>query len=212
MNKKKIVAIVAGGVLLFALLFSIRGCRELNSENAFLKGREAELVKIVEEKDMAIARIVANYEERIAAQQGYIDSANTVIVAHEGTDKELAEKNAKLRRAEATIQDKDELITNLRSQIETWGERFTLAQQIIEEKDKIIFSLKEQYALQVKITLEKDGQILSRDELIGIKDMRIAGLESELKKQKYWGAVNTWLGRGAIVYVIIDLAKGFLAR
>jgi len=47
---------------------------------------------------------------------------------------------------------KDAKIGNLMEQITIWKEKFTLAEKIISEKDVIIFSLKEQYENQLRVS------------------------------------------------------------
>jgi len=51
-----------------------------------------------------------------------------------------------------SLKDKDEQIGNLKQQVNVWKEQFFLAQEIIAEKDNIIFSLTEKYNVQVEIT------------------------------------------------------------
>ena len=208
--KLKVLGYIALATLCLSFFLSLKECGDKRAENAMLKGREAELMRMMEVNDKEAAKKIVGYEERIAELQGHIDSNETIIVANEGKDKELAERLLELKHAENALRDKDEVILNLRAQVETWQNRFSLAQDTISEQGKAIFSLKEQNALQVKITLEKDGQILSRDELLKVRAIRIAGLEAELKKERAWGAVKKYVALGALAYVAIDVATGFL--
>ena len=49
-------------------------------------------------------------------------------------------------------EEKNLIIENLKSQIIVWRDKFTLAQQEISNKDKIIFNLTEKYNSQVIIS------------------------------------------------------------
>ena len=86
--------------------------------------------------------------------------------------------------------DKDNIIVNLRKQVNVWKERFSLAQDIIADKDKIIFSLRANYDTQVKITLEVTNKLksekalrLSAENVIkeATKEIRRLKIDSKLK-------------------------------
>ena len=80
-------------------------------------------------------------------------------------EKEVAEKDLRDVEKERKIEEleaeeevlvgsgtKDSIIVNLRKQVNIWKKRFSLSQGIIAGKDKIIFSLRANYDIQVKIT------------------------------------------------------------
>lgn len=146
-------------VILTVFLLSflqIRSCRDnpLYDEISVLKGKLVEREAALLDKDKVIEGMTKAHDEKIAELMGHLDSSSTVIANLEGKEKELTEKTKDLELAEATITDREELIGNLRGQIETWRSRFTLAEQTIAEKDKVIFSLTEMYESENKLRLE----------------------------------------------------------
>ena len=197
-------------ILFVSFVASLKKSNDLNSENQELKIKEADLEIRLKETDAKANEIIDQYEKRIAELQGNIDSSNTVISNLGGESSVLEAKIKSLERVQETITDKDELIQNLQSQVNLWKERFSLAQAEIEEKDKIIFSLTEQYESAKGIIIKKDKQILSRDELLTIKDLRIAGLEKQIEHDKLWNTIKTYGFYGSLIYIGIDVLTGLI--
>ena len=197
-------------ILLVSFVASLKKSNDLNSENQELKIKEADLEIQLRETDAKANEVIDQYEQRIAELQGNIDSSNTFISNLEQESSGLEAKIKSLERAQINTKDKDELIQNLQSQVHLWTERFSLAQAEIAEKDKIIFSIKEQYESARGIIIEKDKQILSRDELLTIKDLRIGGLEKQIEHDKFWNKIKTYGFYGSLIYIGIDVLTGLI--
>ena len=197
-------------ILFVSFVASLKKSNDLNSKNQELKIKEADLEIQLRETDAKVNEAIDQYEQRIAELQGNIDSSNTVISNLEQESSGLEAKIKSLERAQINTKDKDELIQNLQSQVHLWTERFSLAQAEIAEKDKIIFSIKEQYESARGIIIEKDKQILSRDELLTIKDLRIAGLEKQIKHDELWNKIKTYGFYGSLIYIGIDVLTGLI--
>jgi len=65
--------------------------------------------------------------------------------------------------------DTEAIIANLTEQVDAWKQRFTLARDIITDKDKIIFNLNEKYDSQVKISIDFEKLYINE------KDLRLKG-------------------------------------
>jgi len=146
-----------------AVIFEVRKCsmRPLYDEISILKAQVEFNEQRLKKKDAELEIIVAGYERKIAELNGNIDSAMTVVARLEGADEKIRAQTIELARSEALITDKDELIGNLRKQIEAWKERFSLAEQRLAEKDRIIFALSEKYEAEHKIRLEISASLES---------------------------------------------------
>ena len=89
------------------------------------------------------------------------------------------------------LENLQEQVVNLEGQVNTWKEKFTLAQKIITDKDSVIFNLKQQYTLQINISAdykklyEDTKGVLNRSEvLIGIT-------KRKLRTAKFGGTFKT---------------------
>ena len=87
--------------------------------------------------------------------------------------------------------DKDNIIVNLRKQVNVWKERFTLASGIIEDQKKIIFSLRANYETQVKITLEVVNKLKSEKALRVSAENVIKESVKEIKRLKFGSKLKT---------------------
>lgn len=83
---------------------------------------------------------IAALESQQATLQGHIDSAESVIVAKDAAIAERDERIAALEAAEPVAPELEShpLVINLRAQIGEWKLKFSLAQDVIAEKDRII--------------------------------------------------------------------------
>lgn len=90
----------------------------------------------------------ADYEEQMAVLRGMVDSANTILAEKEEA---IAGKEAdigKLEQLRPLLSDKDAIIANLDQQIEVYKKVVVDFKLVVEQKDRIIFSLTEQVRVQ----------------------------------------------------------------
>ena len=208
MKLKQIVVIILALIAVVVVIGLLRSNGDLSSENAELRDREIELQNDLQHQDQISKEAIAEYEKKIAELNGNIDSSNTIIAGIGEKDEALADRTKRLEAARREITNKDALISNLEQQVETWRARFSLAQDTIAEKDKIIFSLTDKYEIQLKITKEREAQILARDNLLEIKDLRIAGLEKQIARDHFWSKAKSYALVGTLGYVLIDIIAG----
>lgn len=53
------------------------------------------------------------------------------------------------------------IVVNMESQLTIWKEKFTLCEQIVHDKDSIIFNLKQQYETQVNVSMDWENLYIS---------------------------------------------------
>lgn len=151
--------------------------------DAEIKVRDAAIVE-------SAARQAALEAEKVALQ-GAVESAQAAIdvklCAIADRDKRIAE----LEAAEPVAPELEThpLVINLRAQIAEWKGKFSLAQGAIVEKDKIIFSLRGQLAVQMKLTEEWKANYEREYALRLTSDGLRLGLEKKLYGGKIWKTV-----------------------
>jgi hypothetical protein len=143
------------GVLIGAIaVFAIR-CPD-SAKIAHWRGLyEAEQSARATDQAASLIRI-ADLEAEKALLNGAVTSANTVIAKKEEA---IAERDTRIRELEAAEPVAPELEThplviNLRAQIAEWKLKFSLAQDVIAEKDRIIAARDAQLVIQVRLTDE----------------------------------------------------------
>lgn len=180
---------------------------ELKAENERLAGIERKLQDELIIKDKEAADAIAQYEEKIALINGEIDSANTVIANLEAQDEARRHRIDTLEAEYASLQECEPRLVNMTSQRDEWRSRFSLCEDIVVQKDRILFSLGVKYdTARAEIDI-KDGLINARDDLIAVKSDRIAVLEHYLAKKDTWGAVKTGLAWGGLAAIVLLLVK-----
>lgn len=173
-SKHLIKYAIFGCLLVMVCFFFVKSCTltdrysaKIGEYNALLQVHEqykqGALEAILKARDY-ISGLIAKNDE-IAKR---VKSTELQIVAKNG---KLLQLNRELVKAQNTG-DKDAQISNLESQLNIWKVKFTLAEKIIEDKDNIIFNLKQQYDKQVNITIDIEklyGQsqdLLRRNEVL----------------------------------------------
>jgi len=152
-----------------------------------------------------------------------IEEANRVILARDAeirrflaevaeNDKVLSETQQSLhnlQQLEPTIQDKDELILNLRGQIFKLTEMFTLSQNTVASQRAIISNWEEKYNAQVKISEAWKAQYENELHLRVAAEGLITTLEGKVKvarlKGRAWTIVAIAAG-GYVGYRLIERA------
>lgn len=204
---KRVVSILVIGALLFFLVLYMQKSCAMERENANLYKQYQIAKKDIEasHKSYQILR------ERSATQIKELDTRISLADANiaslslslEGKDKKLGE----LEKGYANLLDKDEKIVNLEGQVTLWKQKFTIAQGIIAQKDKIIFSLTEKYEQQSKLTYECEGLLSKETELRLLAEKRIEVLHKSITASYFTGKVKTVLIGGLICAVVYGVVK-----
>ena len=206
MSKRNLVIISVALFLLSVFLF-YRACGLYDGASE-LKG-EYEALKVIQkaESDKAAAA-VKMYEGLIAERDSAIAGLNAEIDKTEAT-LEVKERDLKeLQALEPLIKDKDELIVNLRAQIKTLTDQFTLARSVIRDKDAIIFNLTEKYDAQVLISVTYRDERDRATQLQQVAELRIKGLEGMVRRSRFGSSIKSVLVAGAAGYIGYSLLRG----
>ena len=149
-------------------------------------------------------KAIASLESAIKDKDKQI---STALKSIENLKKEDIKKEIKIEALEKEregLTDPTAIISNLENQVAGWKERFTLARQEIEEKDKIIFNLTETYNIQLNISAEYKKQLMTvvneRGALEKVNKILMRTNRSE-KAQKY-------VAIGAVIVAIIFIVRG----
>lgn len=196
------VVLLIGLVICLVVIF--RSCSaDLGSEIGRLKGEIEARDEQLEMKEQGLAEIKADRDRIEAEMNGAIDSANTHIANLEMEDSKKSETISRLESEYSQLYDKELQIKNLQVQVDMWKGRFSLAQDKLSEKDKIIFSLQEKY--EVELELRKATQVVLEEYKISLKirDELIAELEKKLRHTSRWRTLErlSFLGiAGLLLY------------
>ncbi|MBW2037164.1 MAG: hypothetical protein JRI41_06765 [Deltaproteobacteria bacterium] len=175
--------ILAGLFVFFAIQ---RSCT-LHSKYSELKGQYEALAKEHETYKRVTEEEAAHLRKRIEDQDKIIVAANKEIAKKHERIARLDEELAGLEEKADKTQNLAKKVTLLERQINIWKQKFSLAQGVIADKDKIIFSLTEKYQTQVRITqhyktlYEREAQLRELlEKRVKIADSKIKGLNFKL--------------------------------
>lgn len=192
MKKKKLITIGAIVLIVIAGLFVLaqKSCN-LYDELSVLKGENQQLKKDTEALEVFNQEFREEKNEEIAELRGEIDSLNTKISSNETKLKVKDRLIDDLETEFFTLTDKDDMIMNLKSQVEKWKEKFSLAEEIIADQKKQIINWKLSYEAQVEIS-EKWRESYEREQalrkhgekLYAEAEKRIKGLRFKFKVSK----------------------------
>lgn len=178
--------IVGGVFFILFFFFMFRTCR-LYDENSVLKGKYEAYRAIAIEDIRQAQGVIAEQEKKIKALDEKQKTLEASIEKKNGQIKTLNLATAELEKQRKELTDKDEIIANLDAQIAAWKEKFFIAQSIIEEKDKIIFSLTEKYEAQIKISNSYKLMYEDMVKVNAVAELRIKRLERELRTNRFTG-------------------------
>lgn len=211
MNKKYwIPALIAVMSLVLALIVI---STQTKKKSLILKGeilRQDELLKKQDKKITEGERLLGEsrkvYDEEIALRNGEIDSANAVIVVLEGKDVESAERIEELESIIPFLPPEGQEL------IEEWKSRFSLCQNIIGEKDKLIFSLSQKYEAEFSLRVDVEDQKTRVEQgraeaLDQVEDQAkaIVLLEKRLRTGQSVGLVKSVGISVAVAYIVYSL-------
>ena len=191
--KELIKYVVFGLLLLLVCVFFVKSCtlsdrysQKIGEYNALLEAQEkAEKVasENIEHALENIAGLIAKNKE-ITKQ---IKSTKSQLVTKNG---KLLQLNKELAEAQDTG-DKDTQISVLEETVNTWKEKFTLAESIIANKDEIIFNLTEKYEFQVVISDDYKKLYLDTKDLLGRNEVLFNITKRKLRTAKFGGTFKT---------------------
>lgn len=204
-NWLAIVIVIAFVIL---MIYNINSCKDNGEKIGRLKG-------IIEERDIELSENSKAYEagkklheEKIDELNANIDSANTVIAKLEEKDVDKSDKIKELEANYKTIETEAGKICNLEEQVEIWKARFSICQEKIVEKDKIIFSLQDKYNNEINLRLECEKLLNDLLEAQALKDELISELERKIRHRQR----ASILERGVGIAVIAALAYAALSK
>ena len=89
------------------------------------------------------------------------------------------------------LENLQEQVVNLEGQVNTWKEKFTLAQKIITDKDSVIFNLKQQYTLQINISADYKKLYEDTKDVLNRSEVLIGITKRKLRTAKFGGTFKT---------------------
>jgi len=198
---------VFGVVAILAVVFLMRSCN-LYDEVSVLKGKHEALQIIYADLDLKSKATIEANKADIAARDEVIDEAGRTIIDAEGKIRDKDERILNLEEAFTQLgENKDAKIINLQAQVSIWKEKFTLAQAIIADKDKIIFNLTAKYDAQVKISAEWEVSYYRQVELHSVALERIKVMEKEWKGIQFGSKLKTYVIAAAGAAIVYSLVK-----
>ena len=205
--KMKIGHFLALAALFFLglIFFTVKSCN-LYDENSVLKGKYETYQALAKEHTKLMQAAIAEQEKKIKELEQKQTIYEESIKKKEGQIANLHGTTAELEKKRRELTDKDAIIANLDTQVAAWKEKFSLAQSVIEEKDKIIFNLTEKYDAQVTISNSYKLQFEEGQKLNQIAELRIQSLEKELRISKFTGKIaraGTLILAGLVVYTLV---------
>lgn len=185
--KKKYIVIIA---VLFGLLLL----------SAVDKCGRSEKYKKLEQENKILKKIQKSSQEKIKNQSEEIQKTTERIRELES---HVAEKNEALKNKGIRIEEleksydenapQEKQITNLREQVQAWKEKFHIAENIIADKDRIIFSLTQKYEAQFAISEEWKTMYENELKLRENLESQIKVLEKQFRTVKFFSKVKTGL-------------------
>lgn len=203
---KPLAYVVLALALLATLIFLFRGC-DLYDKYSELKGQYDAYKQDVNEKEQKAKKTISEQETKIEKLQ---ESTDKLIVELDTIEKKTVVKDSEIGSLEEELKGlkgKDEIIVNLKSQVVVWKEKFSLAQQTIERKDKIIFNLSEKYDAQLRITETWKGRFEAENRLRLLGEERIKMCDSKLRSSRFTSRIEKVIIVGLGGYIAYTLIK-----
>jgi len=181
-------------------LFWYKSC-SLFDKYSELKGRYDALSQEYDTYRVSAIAEIADLNTIISQKDELIVTLNERVEEKYNEVEELHGISEELESAYTKLTDNLAKIDNLEKQVSIWKQKFTLAESIIADKDRIIFSLNEKYNTQLQITTrykqlyenEVNLRTLAEDRL-SLADKKLSGLRFQINLGK--GIV---IGLGALI-------------
>lgn len=200
---------LAAALLSVVLAFRVMSVTDRYSR---LKGEYQANVATAEANEQAAAIAIASAQHEITIRDTKIAAAESRLKTLAAAASTLTASLSVLEREYQDILaaggDKDAQIDNLKTQIDAWRARFTLAESAGAEKDTIIFGLREQYALQVSISASWEAQFKAERQLRFDAESLMRSLEWKVRATRAKSTIVTLAATAVGGYLIYDKLTG----
>lgn len=189
--KKKYVVIV--GILIGLFLLSVVDKCGQSNKYKKLRAEYKELNAIHKISHEKSKEAISEKTEEIRRADKKIKELE-LAVAKKG--KILTEKGSEIEELEEAYDEaitKDEQIVNLQRQVQLWKEKFHIAENIIADKDAIIFSLTQKYEAEFVISNEWKSMYENELEMRNNLEAQIKALRKQVRGIKFGSTTKTGL-------------------
>ena len=208
MKPKAITTVAIIAALVVSCLFVARGCR-LGNEYRNLKADYTEYRAVVEADHAMSLQIIAEHEQRIHAYDQQISELQEIVLDRNTQILRLSTRLDELRNAEPVYPEMEAhpLVVNLRGQVATLTDMFTLSQETITTQGKQLDAFVGKYDAQVSISEEWKKSYENEHQLRLMGEGLIKTLENKVKSTRFWGRAKTVAIVAAGGYVAYTLVK-----
>ena len=200
MKNKFLIFVFVFVVIIF--LMAVDKCGNSLKYNK-LKAEYSDLEKSFKINTEISKAVIAEKDKEIAEADRKINELESSIKLKNEDIENLDEKLGELEGAYSESLSKDEQIANLKQQVKAWKGKFALAEKIIADKDKIIFSLTRKYEAQVTITLEWQSRyngVIALNENLGLQ---VKTLKRQISRLKLGSGMKNVLIIAAVIYGLV---------
>ena len=211
MDKKYLkIAIVALAILTIFLM--ARSCKlspkvnRLQGEIALRDELIAKGSEALKASDKSLRDAEKAHSKKIGELNGMIDSSNTVIARLGESDKAKAKRIRDLEATLPNLNTVEEQIAYYTTWGQEWKDRFSLCQQTVGEKDKIIFSLTQKYEAEFQLRLQTEELIGDYKSQLSLSTQQLqtqGNLVTKLERKLRW---NKSLKTGTVVALVGTVA------
>jgi septal ring factor EnvC (AmiA/AmiB activator) len=197
-----IATIVA--IVLALFIFLQRGCNvydRYSELKGLYEGNKAEAEKEKQEAQ----KVIQELKKEIGEKDKLIALAEDNVIELKKRDEYKTQDLEKLESEVVNLKDNGRIIENLIGQVAIWKQRFSLAQNQLAEKDKIIFSLTEKYDAQLKISIQWEGLYNRQFGLNKILEDRVALADKKISRLSFESKIEKVLITGFIIYVGVNI-------
>ena len=200
--------IIAVGVILLVLLaFSwYKSCQESPKE-AYWRGQYEIIKTNVDKERVESLKVIESLEGTIADKDKDILRLTKEVDVSEASIKDKSTDIEKLKVAYSDLKNDTERVDNLTQQIVHLKGKFTISEQVIAAKDKIIFSLTEKYESQLIISNKYKGLYENECEISRVLTMRLDICTKRTKGLKFGGTVKSGIVLTLALILIYGMVK-----
>ena len=200
--------IIAVGVILLVLLaFSwYKSCQESPKE-AYWRGQYEVIKANVDKERVESLKVIESLEGDIAKSDKYILGLEQEVKSNKVDIEEKSVEISKLETAYETLENDTERVDNLTQQIVHLKGKFTISEQVIAAKDKIIFSLTEKYESQLIISNKYKGLYENECEISRVLTMRLDICTKRTKGLKFGGTVKSGIALALAGIILYGMVK-----
>jgi len=210
-DMKKNLPYIIGFLLVCGVIFLLFRSCNLHDKNSVLRGQLGEAKNIAKAdaklKDALIAKqntIIGQANKEIAEKDKAIGHMTDAIGQK---DSDLTQLVQKLHGLEA-VGDLAAQVANLKEQVAVWSSKFSLAQEVIAEKDKVIAAWAAKYDAQVTISESWKQKYEGETRLRMLAEKGWKASERRLRWTRVMSNVKSGLIVGALGYLGYSAIKG----